>query len=145
MEADFWKHGRKEKTWWFPCRVASCYYNKRIKHQKHSKGQGTLGRNNSSKTKDTTHQLCISKRCSVNDHSRCSFVYTHKKISLPTIYVQPWKHSLISQKESALIILQIRNSLGTVVYCRCLIKTACPRGIYWSWLWENRIAHPVLL
>lgn len=124
METDFWKHSRKEKTWWSPCRIASCYYNKRMNDQKHSKGQGMLGRDNSSKTKNTKHQLCIRERCSVNNHSRCSFVYTHKKISLPTICVQPWKHSLISQKESALIILQIRNSLGNVVHSSYLIKTA---------------------
>lgn len=51
------------------------------------------------------------------------FTHTHK-ISLPTIRVQPWKHSLISQKESALIILQIRNSSGNVVHSNFLIRTA---------------------
>ena len=121
IETNFWKHRGKEKTWCSPCRIASCYCNRSLKDQKHSKGQGMLGANNSSKTKQTTkknrkHQLCIRERCSVNDHSRCSFVYTHTKISLPTLGVQPWKPSLISLKESVLIILQIRNSWGNVTH-----------------------------
>lgn len=47
-------------------------------------------------------------------------LFTHKKFCLPTLDAQPWKHGLISQKKSALIILQIEHSFGTVfhsTYC----------------------------
>lgn len=89
-----------------------------------ARGRACLAETTAQRQKNTKHQLCIRERCSVNDHSRCNFVYTHTKISLPTICVQPWKHSLISQKESALIILQIRNFLGNVAHSTYRIKTA---------------------